>query len=170
MKKFSDFIKTNLIESLTVYRGIPVAGKDKDRMITWVSTSKDHAAMYANGVGGTGEVLVYKISKNMVPIDLGFRAAETFVTYEDIRGRINDAILDRFENKHLTEDQTLKLLDSLRVLKLSGTHAVHEWMHNPKIVEVIKKAGFNCIRQNEGMKAHTGNVITYGILDKSLLS
>lgn len=170
MKRFSDFIKTNLNESLIVYRGIPVAGKDKDRMITWVSTSKEHATMYANGTGGTGEVLVYKISKRMVPIDLHFRAAETFVTYEDIRGRINDAILERFENKQLTEDQTVKLLDSLRALKLSGTHPVHEWMHKPQIIDVIKKAGFNCIVQHEGLKAHVGDVVTYGILDKSLLS
>lgn len=170
MKRFSDFIKTTLNESLTVYRGIPVAGQDKDRRITWVSTSKDHAVMYSQDGKNKGEVLTYRISGTLVPIDLGFRSADTFVTYEDIRGRINDAIIERFENKRLTETRTVELLDALRSLKLPGSNRVHTWMRNSKIVDVIEKAGFNCIVQHEGMKFDDGNIITYGLLDKSLLS
>ena len=173
MKRFSDFIKTALNESVTVYRGIPVAGQDKDRRITWVSTSKEHATMYSQALTGNaygGEVLKYRISGTLVPIDLGFRSADTFVTYEDIRGRIIDAILARFEKKRLTEARTLELLDELRSLKLPGSNRVHTWMRNSKIVDVIEKAGFNCILQHEGMQFDDGNIITYGLLDKSLLS
>ena len=170
MKRFSDFIKTALNESLTVYRGIPVAGQDKDRRITWVSTSKDHATMYSQDGKNKGEVLTHRISGTLVPIDLGFRSADTFVTYEDVRGRIIDRILNRFENKRLTETRAVELLDALRSLKLPGSNPVHTWMLNSKIVDVIEKAGFNCIVQHEGMKFDDGNIITYGLLDKSLLS
>lgn len=170
MKRFSDFIKTTLSESIIVYRGIPQAGSDKDRMITWVTTSKEHAEIYAEPYSGKGQVIEYRISKTLVPIDLNFAYAEVDVNYEDIRGRMNDAILDRYEKGHISDKAAENLLDSLRKLKFSGMAPVHEWMHKPQIVEVIKKAGFNCILQREGLRPRQGNIITYGLLDKSLLS
>jgi hypothetical protein len=172
MKRFSDFIKTPLMESLTVYRGIPSAGRDKDRMITWVSTSRQHAIMYAEPFGGKGEVIEYKITKTLVPLDLQFVYSEVDVGYEEIRVRLNDAILEQFEHGRLTQTKTEELLDALRALKtkFSGMLQVNEWMHKPQIVEIIKKAGFNCILQREGMRPRVGDIITYGILDKSLLS
>lgn len=170
MKKFSDFIKRSLSESLTVYRGIPAVGKDKDRMITWVTTSKEHATIYSEPYSGKGEVKEYKITKKLVPVDLNFAYAEVDVNYEDIRERLNTAILDRYENNQLSDKKALELMDELRKLKFSGMSPVHEWMHKPQIVAVIKKAGFNCILQREGLQPRKGNIITYGILDKSLLS
>jgi hypothetical protein len=170
MKRFSDFIKTNLNESLTVYRGIPIAGKDKNRLVTWVSTSKEHAAVYSELLSGKGEVIEYKIAKKLVPLDLGFSYAEVDVDYEELRGRLNQAILDRYENKQLSDKKAMELLDELRQLKFSGMSRSHEYMHKPQIIAVIKKAGFNCILQREGMLPRKGNIITYGILDKSLLS
>lgn len=170
MKKFSDYIKTPLNESLTVYRGIPVAGTDKNRLVTWVSTSKEHATIYSEPYSGKGEVVEYKITRKLVPLDLGFAYSEVDVDYEEIRGRLNQAILDRYEAKQLSDKKAMELLDQLRKLKFSGMARAHEYMHKPQIIDIIKKAGFNCILQREGMLPRKGNIITYGILDKSLLS
>lgn len=170
MRKFSDYIKTPLNESLTVYRGIPIAGKDKNRMVTWVSTSKEHAAIYSELTSGKGEVIEYKITKKLVPLDLGFVYSEVDVDYEEVRGRLNQAILDRYESNQLSDKKAMDLLDQLRRLKFSGMSRAHEYMNKPQIIDIIKKAGFNCILQREGMLPRKGNIITYGILDKNLLS
>jgi len=174
MKSFSTFVNVNLNESILVYRGIPVAGQDKLRDVTWVSTNRKHAEMYSDSLtakdSGKGEVLEYKITKTLVPLDLQFVNAEVDVKYNDVRGRLNDAIINRFSEKKLTRETALKLTDELRNLNFSGLFRVHEWMNKKPILNVIKKAGFNAILQREGMKFGAGNIITYGILDKSILS
>lgn len=161
MKKFLNFISESTI---TVYRGYNP--KQKASNVIWVSTSKEHAQMYTDGVG---EVKEFKITKELIPLDLQFTSAEVDVNYSDIKDRLAEAIIERFEKNKLTDTVALQLIDNLRELKFSGMMKVYEWMYKPQIITIIKKAGFNVIMQREGLKSYKGNVITYGILDKTML-
>lgn len=159
-----NFIKENTI----VYRGVTTRYDDtkNPKNIIWVSTSEDHAKMYATK---KGEVTAFSINKIANTLDLGFRSSETEVKLFEIISRIKDSILDLFERNKINEDLVRRLFDQAESIKISGYKKVYEWMYVPEILDIIKKAGFNIIRQNEGMQYHSGDIITYGILDRRLL-
>ena len=163
MVSFKQFI----LES-TVYRGVTGKYDASHRQdIIWVSTSKNHAQMYATE---TGEVVQFRLNKSRLnELDLGFRASETEVKFDEIRSRLVKSIMILFEKGKLNEKNARDVLDSLNSLKMTGHKQVWEWMHVPKILDIIKKAGFNVIVQREGLSRHKGDTITYGVLDTKIL-
>lgn len=167
MKSFSTFIT----ESIIVYRGVTSKyDHNYKQPIIWVSTSKEHSDMYSQGLTGKGQVKKFKITKTLEPLDLQFINSDVDVPYIEIRQRLKDAMLELYEKNKITEKKILELFDVLNKLTPSGTIPVWQWMEKKEILTVIKQAGFNCILQREGMKRYAGNIITYGLLDKSLLS
>lgn len=171
MKTFLQF----LLEDLKVYRGVMgpydhnhTGGRPGGPIpVVFVSTSLEHATMYTNG---EGEVRHFSISASDMDImDLGFRAAETEVPYEEVASRIKNAIQDRYASNRISHKDALEQVGVLSVYKPTGHHAVWEWMDDATILKVVVSAGFNCFRQREGKVKHVGNVEVYGILDKSIL-
>ena len=163
--RFNQFIS----ETLVVYRG---SFGVSNSPILWVSTSREHAGIYSfdRKTGAKGEVTEYRITKRIDDIDLGFRAAEISVPFEEVRGRLKTALMDRYEENRVTEKTAIDIAEKLDSLKYSGTKPVWFWMYKPAVIQSIRSMGFNCIKQREGIQSHTGNVITYGILDRSMIS
>lgn len=157
---------------MIVYRGFAAADIIKKPSIIWVSTSKEHAEMYSyerRTVRKSG-VVSFTIVKKIQALDLGFRAAETSVPFQEIQCRLFSELTSARESNKVNELQAQKIIEKLRALNYSGIQPVWSWMHKPPIIEMIKQMGFNAIQQREGLKLHAGNIITYGILDHSLLS
>lgn len=157
------------ISEAVLYRGVegrydPSYSKRQD--IVWVSTSQDHAGMY----GASGEVVKFDLKEAKLSIlDLGFRASETQVKWDEIETRFVQALMQQFKQKKLSREKAMSIDDRVDELKYSGYHQIWEWMHKPEFLKLIKEAGFNAIRQREGLQAHSGETITYGILDQSLI-
>lgn len=164
MLSFREFINEQVL-----YRGVGGQYDDsytKGQDIVWVSTSKDHADMY----GASGEVVKFKLrTSKLVPLDLGFRASETQVKWDEVQGRIVQEIMRMFSENKLSRDAAIRVKDKVDDMQLSGHKQVWEWMHIPKVTKLIKEIGFNAIIQREGLSAHSGDTVTYGILDQSLI-
>jgi len=168
MLSFKECINLN---EQTVYRG--VKGKfdrsyTSKQDIVWVSTSKEHSDMYTSG---QGEVVDFKLNTSkLVPLNLGFRTVSTEVKLDEVKSRFKQAVMDLFKNKKIARDKAMSILDDLDKVEINGHKQVWEWVHVPSILKLIKQAGFNVIEQNEGLSRHDGNVKTYGIIDKSLIT
>jgi|AntRauTorcE11897_2_1112592.scaffolds.fasta_scaffold02347_5 hypothetical protein len=158
-----------IIESV-VYRG--VSGKfdgnySKSQPIVWVSTSKEHAKIYTSG---DGELISFNINdRKIVSLDLGFRSVETQVKFDEVASRFKQRLMELFKKNKISKNDAMDILDKLEKISFNGHKQVWEWVHIPKFLELIKDSGFNVIRQNEGIKAHTGDTITYGVIDQRLL-
>ncbi len=155
--------------ALTLYRGLTT--KDYNWLysqdVIWLSTSKEHAQMYAEGIG---KVFTFKVSSPLNYLDLQFVNSEVDVNLKDITDRLKSAILEKFEAKKLNRNKTLNLFDEANAIRpVPRMMPVWEWMKNGEILKVIKNAGFNSIYQREGLVRYAGNVSTYGILNKNLL-
>lgn len=167
MITFSDY----LIESQTprvLYRGVTGSYDPKfsaRQQIIWLSTSKEHAEMYARG----GDLVAYTVSGRLDPLDLKFRAAEINVPFSEVMGRFKKEIMDRFSKKKIRIDVAKDIVNMVDKLNLSGSKQVWEWVHEPKFLTLIKKAGYNSIKQREGLQHLKGNVETYGVLDYSII-
>jgi hypothetical protein len=135
--------------------------------IIWVSTDKEHAKMYSDGVG---KIFKFKIVGTLVSLDLQFINAEVDVNFNDITDRFKTALLELFEKKKLSRDKTLSLFDEVNDLpKVAGMKEVWRWILHKEFTAIAKKAGFNSILQREGLSRYSGNIITYGILDNRML-
>lgn len=155
-----------IFEGITVFRG--VEGKfDPNRSgdVMWVSTSMEHSAMYAAG----GDIVQFKLNNRLKEIDFGFRSAETSVTFDELQGRLKLAIMKQFKDGNLSRDKAMKLVDQLDGINQTGHNPVWLWLQNKEITRLIRQAGFNAIKQREGMRAGNGDVITYGVLDRSIV-
>ncbi len=168
MRSFSEYIQ---LSEQTVYRG--VTGKysheyARGQSIMWVSTSEDHSQMYTSG---DGELLTFELkTSRLEPLDLGFRSSETPVKFDEVQSRFKQALMKMFKDKKISRDKALSIINDMDKIEGTGHRPVWEWVQVPEMVKLIKQAGFNAIRQNEGMTAHAGNVVTYGILDQKLIS
>lgn len=155
------------ISEKTVYRG--VKGKfdpNRKQDITWVSTSREHSEMYASG----GEVVDLEINESRLDyLDLGFRASETEVKFDEVKSRFVRALMDRFKKKKISREKAIEIDDKLDELDYKGYKQVWEWIHQKEFLQLIKESGFNSIKQREGLVRHSSDVITYGILDKNLI-
>lgn len=165
MIKFSQY----LVESKTprvLYRGVTGKYDSKfaaSQKIVWLSTSEDHAKMYAD----SGDLVSYRVAGRLDPLDLGFRAAEISVPFSEVSDRFRARIMDRFQSKAISKNDAMSILDTLDDLQISGHKQVWKWVHDPKFLPLIKKAGFNAVKQREGLQSLRGDVDTYGILDYS---
>ena len=164
MKTYKKFLNESKL--LQVYRGFKkVAGsKMRNPDIIWVSTSLKHAKMYSDG----GTVTKYTIDElDLDTLDLGFRVAETDVTFDEVRGRLVDRIMDRYEHNKVTAPRASKLvgdLDTLQRMKsISGHKPVWDWMYEAGLLVIVKEAGYTAIAQREE------GTVTYGIIDHSIL-
>lgn len=168
MRSFREYIQVN---EQTVYRG--VTGKyshdyARGQSIMWVSTSEDHSQMYTSG---DGELLTFELNTSRLkPLDLGFRSSETPVNFDEIQSRFKQALMGLFKDKKISRDKAMDIIDGLDKIDGTGHRPVWEWVQVPEMVKLIKQAGFNAIRQNEGITAHAGNVVTYGILDQKIIN
>lgn len=151
-----------------LYRGVSGSYDTKfasRQKIIWLSTSEDHARMYA----GTGDVVSYTVAGRPDPLDLGFRAAEIQVPFSEVSERFMTRIMDRFRQKKITRDVAIEIGDALDELVMSGSKQVWEWIHEPKLLNLIKKSGYNSIKQREGQTSLKGDIDTYGVLDYSII-
>lgn len=167
MLSFRQFVR---LDEMTVFRG--VTGKfdhsySNKQSIVWVSTSKEHSEMYTSG---DGELVEFELNTSrMKPVDLGFRSSETPVKFDEVRSRFKKRLMDLFKRKELNREDAMSIIDGMDKVDGKGHRPVYEWLQVPDVIDMIKQAGFNAIRLNEGMTAHAGDVTTYGILDKSLI-
>ena len=155
---------------MKVYRGLTKTYNTNYKQdIVWVSTSFEHASMYSEG-SKEGTVLCFEINDfSLHYIDLGFRSVETEVKMEELISRIKPYILEQYEKKVISKEKALQLMKSLSKITSTGYKQVWEHVHDKNLIAIFQEAGFNAIRQNEGLLKYKGNVVTYGILDKRLL-
>jgi hypothetical protein len=163
-------IQENLFESFTipniVYRGVKGKYSDSHKQnVTWVSTSKEHAQMYADG----GELVEFRLSK-ITPIDLGFRSAETSVKLEEVTSRLRSVLMDLMRVGKIQRIQAIKIDDDIDKLSNQSYKMVWEWVNMKDVSDLIVRMGFDAIVLREGMQSHSGNVLTFGILNKSKLT
>lgn len=164
------FNEYRMINEQTVYRG--VTGKyshdyASGQSIVWVSTSEEHSQMYTSG---DGELLTFELkTSRLEALDLGFRSSETPVKFDEVQSRFKQALMGLFKDKKISRDKAMDIIDGLDKIEGTGHRPVWEWVQVPEMVKLIKQAGFNAIRHNEGLTAHAGNVVTYGILDQKLI-
>jgi hypothetical protein len=169
MKTLKTFILENTQKtSIPVYRGLSQKFDPKYKNdVLWVSTSLDHAEMYASQ--GKGEILRYTLNgSKLKPLDLGFRSVETEVKFDEIIGRLKPAIMEQFQNGNLSRNTAMEVMEDIDALKsLSGYKQVWEWIHVKDVLELLKKAGFNAIKQNEDLVRGGGKIVTYGIIQNA---
>lgn len=171
MKSLLQFINEQQKNSL-LYRGLTQKFDPKyENKVLWLSTSKEHAEMYTKSNSSDAELLTYKVKGNLNPLNLGFRSVETEVKFDEIISRLKQAIMSQFEKGKLSRDEAMNIMKTISSLKpISGYKQVWEWIHIKDILDIIKDSGFNVIQQNEGLIKGKGDIITYGILDKSIVS
>jgi hypothetical protein len=135
--------------------------------IIWVSTDKEHAKMYSDGVG---KIFKFRIVGSLVSLDLQFVNAEVDVKFKDITERFKSSLLEMFEKKKLSREKTLSLFDEINDLpEVAGMKEVWRWMQHKEFTTIARKAGFNSILQREGFSKYAGNIVAYGILDNRML-
>ena len=169
MKSLQTFILENTQKtSIPVYRGLSQKFDPKYKNdVIWVSTSLDHAEMYASQ--GKGEVIRYTLNgAKLNPLDLGFRSVETEVKFDEIIGRLKPAIMEQFKKGNLAKSTAMEVMKDISALKsLSGHKQVWEWIHVKEVLNLLKKAGFNVIKQNEDLVKGGGKIVTYGIIQNA---
>jgi hypothetical protein len=121
--------------------------------------------MYAGG----GEVVSFRLSR-LNPLDLGFRSAETTVPLDEITSRLRNKLMELMRIGKIKRDDAIQIDDDLDAIPNSSNKMVWEWVNTNAVTDIIKRMGYDSIILREGMQSHLGNVITYGILNKSKLT
>lgn len=164
--KLADLTLIQESSNRMVFRGIDMPyddGKFRNSRVIWVSTDRKHAEQYSSD---KGEVITYKLSGQINPLDLGFRVAETDVQAREVLSRIRQKLFYTSTSvplQEMADDQIRLLVAEMKTVR----GRVWELVQHPKILDIIELIGWNVIVQREGFY-HQG-VTTYGVIDKKLL-
>lgn len=144
------------------YRGMTQLHNDAhSQPYIWTSPEPSHAAEYAYGDTHSYPNVIKVFVKHNLPVHLGFRTSSISTTFNDVKDRVKDRILNAYRDKQTDIDTAKSAFNTVDNLpNREGFNNVWHWReHTPEFRHALSVVGYDALQDTESNGHETYNTL-----------